>query len=238
VSPADPVFLGLAADDWQAIWLGVRISTLAVALSLPAGIALAWVLARKDFAGKAAVETVVNLPLVLPPVVTGLLLLYALGPRSTLGGWFRGAFGIDVAFTWRAAVLAVGVVGFPLLVRSVRIAFEGVDPRLHDAARSLGAGPFDAFRTVSLPLALNGVIAGTVLSFARGLGEFGATMMFASIRPETTTLAIQVYVLHNQPGDASEQRMWRIVVASVLLAFTALAASEVLVRRARRDERA
>ena len=237
MSPADPLLLGLAADDWRAIWLGVRLSALAVVLSLPAGIALAWALARRDFAGKAAVETLVNLPLVLPPVVTGLLLLYVLGPRAPLGE-LLGRFGIEIAFTWRAAVLAIAVVGFPLLVRSVRIAFEGVDPRLHQAARSLGASPFDAFRTVSLPLARNGVVAGVVLSFARGLGEFGATMMFASIRPETTTLAIQVYVLHNQPGEASEQRMWRIVVASVVLAFAALAASEVLVRSARRDERA
>lgn len=236
MSSADPAFLGLAVADWQAIWLGVRISAAAVVASLPAGVALAWVLARKDFAGKAAVETVVNLPLVLPPVVTGLLLLYALGPRAPLGAWLRDALGIEVAFTWRAAVLAVAVVGFPLLVRSARVAFEGVDPRLHQAARSLGASALDAFWTVSLPLARHGVIAGLVLAFARGLGEFGATMMFASIRPETTTLAIQIYVLHNQPGDVSEQRMWRVVIASVLLAFSAVVASEILIRRGRRSE--
>jgi molybdate transport system permease protein len=138
--------------------------------------------------------------------------------------------------TWKAAVLAVAVVGFPLLVRAIRVAFESIDPRLYQVARSLGAARLDAFRSVSLPLARHGVIAGVVLAFARGLGEFGATMMFASIRPETTTLAIQIYVLHNQPGDVSEARMWRVVVASVLLAFASLVLSEYLVRRGRQHE--
>jgi molybdate transport system permease protein len=229
-------YLGLAPADWQALWLSVRISAAAILLSLPAGITLGWLLARKSFAGKAAVETLVALPLVLPPVVTGLLLLYGLGPRSTIGNWLSDDLGIRLAFTWRAAVIAVAIVGFPLLVRSVRVAFEGVDPRLYQAARSLGAGPLDAFRTVSLPLARHGVIAGLVLAFARGLGEFGATMMFASIRPETTTLAIQIYVLHNQPGDLSEGRMWNVVLASVLLAFTSLVVSEYFVRRGREHE--
>jgi molybdate transport system permease protein len=228
--------LGLAPADWRALWLSVRISAAAIAISLPAGVALGWILARKTFPGKAAVETIVALPLVLPPVVTGLLLLYALGPRSAVGGWLWNTFGLQLAFTWRAAVIAVAIVGFPLLVRSVRVAFEGVDPRLYQAARSLGAGPLDAFRTVSLPLARHGVIAGLVLAFARGLGEFGATMMFASIRPETTTLAIQIYVLHNQPGDLSEGRMWSVVVASVLLAFLSLVVSEYFVRRGRQHE--
>jgi molybdate transport system permease protein len=231
-----PLYLGLSAADWQALWLSVRIAAAAVVLSLPPGIAFGWLLARRTFTGKAAVETVLSLPLVLPPVVTGLLLLYALGPGSTLGAWLQDSFGLRIAFTWRAAVIAVAVVGFPLLVRSVRVAFEGIDPRLYQAARSLGAGRLDAFWSVSLPLARNGVIAGLVLAFARGLGEFGATMMFASIRPETTTLAIQIYLLHNQPGDLSEERMWRVVVASVLLAFSALVVSEYLVRRGRQYE--
>ena len=225
-------FLGLAPADWQALWLSVRISAAAMALSLPAGIGVGWLLARKTFPGKAAVETLVALPLVLPPVVTGLVLLYLLGPRSTLGG----GLGLEIAFTWKAAVVAVAVVGFPLLVRSVRTAFEGVDPRLYQAARSLGAAPFDAFWSVSLPLARHGVIAGLVLAFARGLGEFGATMMFASVRPETTTLAIQIYVLHNQPGDVSEARMWRVVIASIVLAFASLVLSEYFVRRGRQHE--
>jgi len=229
-------YLGLGAADWQALWLSVRLSAAAIAFSLPFGLALGWALARRNFPGKAAVETMVALPLVLPPVVSGLLLLYLLGPQSLLGSWLWNYLGIQLAFTWRAAVIAVAVVGFPLLVRSVRVAFEGVDPRLYQVARSLGAGPLDAFLTVSLPLARHGVIAGLVLAFARGLGEFGATMMFASIRPETTTLAIQIYVLHNQPGDTNEQQMWRVVVASLLLAFASLIVSEWFVRRGRQHE--
>jgi molybdate transport system permease protein len=226
--------LGLTAEDWQAVWLSVRVSLAAVALSLPFGIAAGWGLARKSFPGKALVETLLNLPLVMPPVVTGLLLLYLLGRRGWVGSWLYQWFGLEVALTWRAAVLAVAVMGFPLMVRAIRLAFEGIDPRLYQAARSLGARPLDAFFTVSLPLARNGVIAGVVLSFARGLGEFGATLMFAGIRPETRTLAIEVYVLNNQPGAAYEERMWRLVAASVLLAFAALAASEFFARRGRR----
>ncbi len=231
-------FLGLAAEDWQTVWLSVRVSLAAVLLSLPFGIGLGWLLARRTFWGKPLVETLVNLPLVLPPVVTGLLLLYLLGPRGWIGSRLLQWFGWEIAFTWRAAVLAVAVMGFPLLVRAIRLAFQGIDPRLYQAARSLGAGPLDAFFSVSLPLARNGVIAGMVLAFARGLGEFGATLMFAAIRPETKTLALQIYVLNNQPGDTYEQRMWRVVGASVVLAFAALAVSEYLERRGRRHESA
>ena len=229
-------YFGLAPADWRALWLSAHLSAAAIVLSLPAGVGLAWLLARKSFRGKAVVETLVALPLVLPPVVTGLLLLHLFGPRSIIGGWLREGLDVELAFTWRAVVIAIGVVGFPLLVRSIRVAFEGVDPRLYQVARSLGAGPFDAFWTVSLPLARHGLIAGVVLAFARGIGEFGATMMFASIRPETTTLAIQIYILHNQPGDLSEARMWRVVIASVLLAFSSLVVSEYLVRRGRQHE--
>jgi molybdate transport system permease protein len=224
-------FLGLSVEDWQAIWLSVRVSLAAVALSLPFGVAAGWVLARKSFPGKTLAETLLNLPLVMPPVVTGLLLLYLLGKRGWIGSWLYQWFGLEIALTWRAAVLAVAVMGFPLMVRAIRLAFEGIDPRLYQAARSLGAGPLDAFFTVSLPLARNGVLAGTVLAFARALGEFGATLMFAGIRPETRTLAIEVYILNNQPGAAYEERMWRLVAASIVLAFLALAASEYLARR-------
>lgn len=229
-------FLGLEPADWHALWLSIEISALALGLSLPAGIALGWLLARRSFPGKAVVETIVALPLVLPPVVTGLLLLYLLGPRSWIGSWLREGLDVQLAFTWRAAVIAVAVVGFPLLVRSVRIAFESIDPRLYQVARGLGARPLDAFWSVSLPLARHGVIAGSVLAFARGLGEFGATMMFASVRPETTTLAIQTYVLHNQPGDSSEARMWHVVLASVVLAFASLLLSEYFARRGQQHE--
>ncbi len=228
--------LGLTSADWRAVWLSVQVSLLAVTLSLPFGLALGWLLARRTFWGKAFVETLVNLPLVLPPVVTGLLLLYALGPKGWIGSWLQSAWGIQIAFTWKAAVIAVAVMGFPLLVRAVRVAFEGIDPRLYQVARSLGASRWDAFWSVVLPLARNGMIAGVVLALARGLGEFGATVMFASIRPETTTLAVQVYVLHNEPGDLSEARMWNVVLASVILAFGALALSEYLARKAKRHD--
>src|SRR5262249_13884236 len=154
------------------------------------------------------------------------LLLVLLGRRGPVGGWLDRAFGIQVAFTPAAAVLAAAVMGFPLMVRAVRLAFQGTDPRLYQAARSLGAGPLEAFFTVSLPLARNGVIAGVVLSFARGVGEFGATLLFAGSAPGRRTLAVEIYLLNETPGDVSEQRMWRLVAASVILACGALAASE------------
>jgi molybdate transport system permease protein len=231
-------FWGLTGEDWQAVWLSVRIAALAVVVSLPAGIALGWLLARKSFHGKSLVETLVNLPLVLPPVVTGLLLLYLLGKRGWIGRWLFAAFGLEIALTWRAAVLAVAVMGFPLMVRAIRLAFASFDTRLYQAARSLGAGPLDAFFSVSLPLARNGIIAGAVLAFARGLGEFGATLMFAGIRPETRTLPIQIYLLNSQPDDAAEARMWRVVAVSVVVAFAALAGSEYFERRGQRHETA
>lgn len=231
-------FLGLAPEDWRAVALSVQVSVVAVLLSLPFGIGLGWLLARKSFRGKSLVETAVNLPLVLPPVLTGLLLLYALGRRGWIGSWLLRWFGIEIAFTWKAAVIAVAVMGFPLLVRAVRLAFAGFDPRLYQVARSLGAKPLDAFFTVSLPLARNGVLAGVVLSFARGLGEFGATMMFAGSSKETTTLAIRIYNLNNELGDAAEQRVYCVAAASVALAFVALAASEYLERKGRRHESA
>jgi molybdate transport system permease protein len=231
-------FLGLAADDWRAIWLSVQVAAAAVAISLPLGIGLGWLLARKTFFGKTLVETFVNLPLVLPPVVTGYLLLILLGKKGLIGSALYRWFGLEIALTWRAAVIAVAVMGFPLLVRAVRLAFQGIDPRLFQAARTLGARPLDAFFTVSLPLARSGVIAGILLAFARALGEFGATLMFAGNQEETRTLAIQVYVLGSLPGDAYERRMWTLVSASVLLAFAALAVSEFLERRGQRRESA
>jgi molybdate transport system permease protein len=221
----------VSTADWQAVALSVEVSLLAVLLSLPAGVGLAWLLAHKQFRGKALVETLVNLPLVLPPVVTGLLLLYLLGRRGWIGQWLYDWFGLEIALTWKAAVLAVAVMGFPLLVRAVRLAFEAADPRLYRAARTLGAGPWHAFWTVSLPLARNGVIAGMVLAFARGLGEFGATLMFAGIREETRTMPIQIYLLNNQPSDAAERQMWWIVLVSIAIAFAAVSVSEYLSRR-------
>jgi molybdate transport system permease protein len=230
--------LGLAAEDWRAIGLSVGVAGLAVLLSLPFGVGLGWLLARKTFVGKTLVETAVNLPLVLPPVVTGYLLLILLGRRGWVGAWLDRAFGLEIALTWRAAVLAVAVMGFPLLVRAVRLAFQGIDPRLYQAARSLGAGPVDAFLTVSLPLARSGVLAGAVLAFARGLGEFGATLIFAGNQEQTRTLAIQIYTLFSLPEPAYERRMWGLVVASLFVAAGALAVSEYLERKGQRRESA
>src|SRR5438552_4098248 len=224
----------LSGEDWRAVLLSLRVSILAVVISLPFGVALGWLLARKSFFGKPVVETLVNMPLVLPPVVTGYVLLIWLGKKGWIGGWLYQVFGLEVALTWRAAVLAVAVMGFPLLVRSVRLAFQGLDSRLFQAARSLGASPLDAFFTVSLPLARNGVIAGILLAWARGMGEFGATLMFAGNQKQTRTLAIQIYDLQAMPGEAYEQRMWGLVLVSALLAFAALAGSEYLERRGQR----
>jgi molybdate transport system permease protein len=232
----DMRFLGLAGEDWKAIAFSAAVSAAAVVASLPFGVVFGWLLARRAFAGKALLETLLNLPLVLPPVVTGYLLLLLLGRRGWLGGFLYQTWGIEIAFTWAAAALAGAVMGFPLLVRAVRVAFQGVDPRFALAARSLGAGPLDAFLTVSLPLARPGVVAGVVLAFARGLGEFGATLLFAGSQPDRRTLAVQLYLLHEQPGAEAEQRLWRLVTAAVVLSCAALAASEYLERRgARRD---
>jgi molybdate transport system permease protein len=229
----DP-FLGLEPEDWRAVALSLEAAGLAVLVALPPGVFLAWLLARKSFPGKALVETALNLPLVLPPVVTGYLLLVVLGKNGWIGRWLDLWFDIHIALTWWAVVLAVAVMGFPLLVRAIRLAFQEIDPRLYQAARSLGAGPLDAFFTISLPLARNGVIAGVVLAFARALGEFGATLMFAGNQDSTRTLAIQIYDLHTRPGAELEERMWRLVIASVLVACAALAAGEYLERRGRR----
>jgi molybdate transport system permease protein len=228
------MFLGLIGDDWAAIGTSAIVSGTAVLLTLPVGVACGWLLARRSFPGKFLLEAALNLPLVLPPVVTGYLLLLAFGRHS----WFFQAFGVSLAFTSAATVLAGALMGFPLLVRSVRLAFQGIDPRLYQAARSLGAGPFDAFFSVSLPLARNGVIAGTVLAFARSLGEFGATLLFAGSQPGRRTLALEIYALYEQPGDAAQERMWRLVAASIVLACVALFASEWLERRGARRESA
>ncbi len=229
-------FLGLAVEDWRAVAFSAGVAFVAVLGSLPFGIGFGWLLARRAFPGKFLLETVLNLPLVLPPVVTGYLLLVLLGRRGLLGGILYDGFGISVAFTWAAAALAGAVMGFPLLVRAIRVAFQGVDPRFAQAARSLGAGPLDAFVTVSLPLARHGVIAGAVLAFARGLGEFGATLLFAGSQEGRRTLAVQLYLLHEQPGAEAQQRLWRLVTAAILLSCAALAISEYLERRgARRD---
>ncbi|MCO5296626.1 MAG: molybdate ABC transporter permease subunit [Fimbriimonadaceae bacterium] len=220
----------LSSAEWEAVRLSLLVGAVAVAASLPFGIALGWLLARRRFAGKIVLETVLNLPLVLPPVVTGYLLLVAFGSNGALGRWLEAWFGIRFVFDWKGAALASAVVAFPLMVRSIRVAITSVDVRLEGAARSLGAGPFDAFRTVTLPLARHGVIAGALLAFARSIGEFGATIMIAgSIPGETRTIPLFIYSMLEVPGG--EKAVWRVVGVSVLIAAGALVASEILERR-------
>ena len=220
----------LTPDEWTAVELSLRIAVVATLVSLPFGIAIAWLLARKDFWGKALLDGVVHLPLVLPPVVTGYLLLITFG-RKGLVGSFLADLGIVFSFRWTGAALACGVMAFPLLVRAIRLSFEAIDRRLEDAASTLGAsGPW-VFLTVTLPLALPGVIAGMVLAFAKALGEFGATITFVSNIPgETQTLSAAIYTFTQIPnGDAAAMRL---VIIAIVIALAALVASEWFARRA------
>jgi len=222
--------MGLSSTEWAAVSLSLQVALWAVALSLPFGILVGWLLARRSFRGKWIVETLVNLTLVLPPVVTGYVLLRILGREGLIGAWLEQTLGVRIAFTWWAAALASAALGFPLMVRAIRLAFQGVDPRLEEAARSLGARPVDAFLSVSLPLARPGIIAGAVLAFARSLGEFGATITFAGNIPGATqTLPLAVFSEMNRAGGSST----RLVIVAVVLAAGALAGSEWLERRGR-----
>jgi molybdate transport system permease protein len=216
----------------EAVRLSVLVGGTAVALSLPLGIALGWLLARKQFWGKSALETVLNLPLVLPPVVTGYLLLVTFGRQGWLGRYLDEAFGMQLVFNWKGAALASAVVSFPLMVRAIRLAFTSVDERLERASRTLGASWLDTFFTITLPLARHGLVAGCVLSFARSMGEFGATIMIAgSIPGETRTIPLYIYNLLESPGGA--QQAPRLVIVSILIAAAALVIGEVLERRGR-----
>lgn len=221
----------MTAEDFGILWFTVRVALLATALLAVPGLALGWVLARKTFRGKPLVETLVALPLVMPPVATGLLLLKLLGRRGPLGRAAQALFGADLAFTWRAVVAAMMVMSLPLLVRSARVAFEEVSPRLEAIARTLGAGEARVLRTVTLPLAMRGIVAGLLLAFARALGEFGATILVAGNIPgRTTTLATGIwgYVQLGQDGNA-----FRLLAASVSIAFLAVLLSETWLRRRR-----
>jgi len=221
----------LTPEEWTAVALSLRIATVATAVALPFGIALAWLLARKDFWGKALLDGVVHLPLVLPPVVTGYLLLISFGRKGPIGAFLAEHFGIVFSFRWTGAALACGVMAFPLMVRAIRLSFEVIDRRLEDAAATLGANRLWVFLTVTLPLALPGVIAGMVLSFAKALGEFGATITFVSNIPgQTQTISAAIYTFTQIPGgDASALRL---VVVAVVIALAALIASEWFARRA------
>jgi molybdate transport system permease protein len=222
--------LDLSPDEWTAVLLSLRIAVVATIVALPFGIAIAWVLARKDFWGKALVDGLVHLPLVLPPVVTGYLLLIWFGRRGVIGA-FLADFGIVFSFRWTGAALACGVMGFPLLVRAIRLSIEAVDARLEDASRTLGASPFRVFLTVTLPLSAPGIIAGMVLCFAKALGEFGATITFVSNIPgETQTISAAIYTYLQVPnGDAAAARL---VIVAIVISLIALVCSEWLARRA------
>jgi molybdate transport system permease protein len=222
--------LGLTALEVEALALSIKIALWSAAASLPFGVAMAWLLARRDFPGKALIDAIVHLPLVLPPVGVGYLLLLLFGRNGLLGGPLHDLFGVTLAFTWQGAALATAVMAFPLLVRAVRLSFEAIDRRIERAGRTLGAGPLDVFVNVTLPLAAPGVLAGLVLAFARALGEFGATIAFAaSIPGETRTLPLALYAVMQSPG--SEATAYRLMAISFAIALAALLGADALQRR-------
>jgi molybdate transport system permease protein len=223
--------LDLSPAEWTAVELSLRIALVATASALPFGIAIGWVLARTNFWGKTLLDGLVFLPLVMPPVVTGYLLLISFGRKGPIGAFLYDHFGIVFSFRWTGAALACGVMGFPLMIRPIRLALEAIDRRLEDAAATLGANPVRVFLTVTLPLALPGVIAGVMLCFARALGEFGATITFVSNIPgETQTISAAIYTLTQVPGG--DAAAGRLVLIAIALALAALIASEWLARRA------
>lgn len=215
---------GLTADEWAALGLSLRVGVLSVIASLPFALALAWVLSRKRFPGRLLVEALMFLPLTLPPVVTGYALLVLFGRNGAIGAWLA-EIGIVFAFRWTGAVLAAAVMGFPLLVLSVRVAFDNVDQRLERAAETLGAGAWRRFVTIVVPLSSRGIVAGCVLAFARAFGEFGATISFVSNIPgETRTLPIAIYELMSVPGGEGGVHRLTLVALAVAFAATVIAA--------------
>lgn len=223
----------LTAEEIEALRLSLRVASVAVCFSLVPGILVAWVLARWRFPGKPLLDGVVHLPLALPPVVIGYLLLLGFGRQGAVGAWLRESFGLEFAFRWTGAALAAAVMGFPLLVRAIRLSFEALDTRLEDAAGTLGASPWRVFLTISLPLATPGIVSGMVLAFARALGEFGATITFVSNIPgETQTLASAIYNYTQIPGG--ESAALRLTLISIVLSLLALVLSEHFARGARR----
>lgn len=220
----------VSPEEWGIVLLSLKVSAVAVLLTLPLAFAIGWLLARGRFPGKLLVDGLVHLPLVVPPVVTGWLLLLAFGPQGPLGRWFEQWLGVIFMFRWTGAALAAAIMALPLMVRAVRLSVEAIDRRLEDAARTLGAGRLHLFLTISLPLTLPGIWAALVLGFARSLGEFGATITFVSNIPgETRTLPLAIYSALQVPGG--EDMVTRLSVMSVLLSLAALVASEALARR-------
>ncbi len=225
--------MGLTPAESQALWLSARVAFFATAGCLPIGIAVGWFLARRTFAGKWIIDALVQLPMVLPPVVPGYFLLLLLGTQGPIGSWLLSTFGIVVAFTWKGAVIASAVMAFPLMVQPVRLAFRMIDVRLEQAATTLGATPWRAFLTITLPLAFPGIVAGSMLCFSRSLGEFGATMAFVGNIPgETRTLPLAIYSFTNVPNG--EAPAMRLALLSILLAVSALLVSHWINRRAER----
>jgi molybdate transport system permease protein len=217
------------SQEWEIVWFTAWASALSTILILPAGLATAWLLARRDWPGKSIAETLVTLPLVMPPVATGLILLKLLGRRGALGGFFHDTLHLDIAFTWRAVLAAQALMSFPLLVRSARTAFAEVNPRFEQIARTLGAGEWRVFFSITVPLAWRGIIGGMILAFARALGEFGATIMVAGNIPgKTATLSLSIYESVQLGQDTAA---FRLLGISVALAFAAVWTGEWLMRR-------
>ncbi|KGB54886.1 Molybdate ABC transporter, permease protein [Sphingopyxis sp. LC81] len=220
----------LSPEEWEIVALSLKVGGVAVLATLPIAFAIAWVLARYRFPGRVVLDALVHLPLVLPPVVTGWLLLIAFGPFGPIGRWLESWFGVSLMFRWTGAALAAAIMALPLMVRAMRLSIEGVDRRLEGAARTLGASPWHSFWTISLPLALPGILAALVLGFARSIGEFGATITFVSNIPgETRTLPLAIYSALQVPGG--EAMVTRLALLSVALSLGALILSEWLVRR-------
>src|SRR6202165_874123 len=220
----------MTPEEWTAVRLSLLVATTATLASLPFGIAVAWLLARGRFWGKSLLDTLVHLPLIMPPVVTGYLLLISFGKRGPIGAFLDENFGIVFSFRWTGAALACAVMGFPLLVRSIRLSIEAVDRRLEDAAGTLGANPFWVFLFITLPLILPGIIAGMILSFAKAMGEFGATITFVSNIPgETQTLPSAIYTFTQIPGG--DMGAMRLTLVSIAISMGALVVSELLARR-------
>lgn len=225
--------LSLSEQELSAIYLSLKIASVAVLLALPPAIAVAWLLARKSFWGKNLLNGIVHLPLVLPPVVIGYLLLILMAKKGIVGHYLWEWFGISLSFSWRGAVLASMVMAFPLMVRSIRLAFENVDPKLEQAGRTLGASPLKVFITLTLPLSFSGIIAGAVLGFARSLGEFGATITFVSNIPnETQTIPAALYTFIETPDG--EQAAARLCAIAILISLGALFCSEYLANKQKR----
>lgn len=220
----------MSDTEWAIVALSLKVSLVAVLVTLPIAYGLAWVIARRRFPGRMLLDALVHMPLVLPPVVTGWLLLVLLGRNGAIGGWLFETLGVTFVFHWTGAAVAAGVMALPLMVRAMRLSIEAVDRRLVGAARTLGASPLHAFLTITLPLSLPGIAAGAMLGFARSLGEFGATITFAAnIAEETRTLPLAIYTGLQVPG--SESAVTRLAIIAIVLSLGALLLSEWLVRR-------